>query len=164
MKTLYLLRHAKSSWKYIDLPDEERPLSIRGKSDAPLMGKVLANMNVQVDIIIASPAQRAKQTALEISKKLGFNKSKIVIEDLIYESGTADLLTVLKSISDKNDFALMVGHNPGFTLLHNYLCNFHIDNIPTCGITAIKLKISKWAELKAKCGKLLFYDYPKNHY
>lgn len=159
MKYLYLLRHAKSNWKDLSVNDFNRPLNKRGKNDAPNMGKFLNNRNVRVDLIISSSAKRTKETSRVIAEKIGY-KNQIIFDENIYEATFEKLLSIIKNLDTNLNKVMIVGHNPGLTDLVNYLVDIEIDNIPTCGVAAIKLE-NDWCELKRNCGKLLFFEYPK---
>lgn len=163
MKYLYLLRHAKSSWKDLSVNDFDRPLNKRGKKDAPKMGKFLNDRNVKVDLIISSPAKRTKETSKIIAEGIGY-KNQIIFDENIYEASLEQLLALIKNLNKNLNSVMLVAHNPGLTELANYFVNEDIDNIPTCGIAAIKLE-NGWDEVKRNCGKLLFFEYPKklNH-
>jgi phosphohistidine phosphatase len=162
MKKLYLVRHAKSSWKHPDLDDFERPLSKRGKRDGPIMGRFLRDKDILLDILISSPAVRAKKTAKIIAKNLAYSKNKIKFDHDIYEASTKDLLIIFSNINDKHNTVMLVGHNPSMTYLANMLASCRIDNIPTCGIVCIELNITSWKEISENCGELIFFEYPKN--
>ena len=126
MKLLYLARHAKSSWKNMDLSDIDRPLNKRGKKDAPFMGKILSKKGINPDLIISSPAKRARKTALVIAEEISYPINSIQYEDNVYESSSRELLEFVKSIDDEYNSVMIFGHNPGFTMLHNYLCSVYI--------------------------------------
>jgi len=160
MKTLYLARHAKSSWKNPELSDIERPLNKRGKKDAPYIGNILKEKGVKPDIIISSPAVRARKTAVAIAENIEYPKNKILIDDKIYESSSSGLLNIIKSFNDKYDSVMMFGHNPAFTMLNNYLTDSYIDNIPTCGVVGIQFN-SSWKKIGSESGKTVFFIYPK---
>jgi phosphohistidine phosphatase len=162
MKTLYLVRHAKSSWKFPNLDDFDRPLNKRGKRDAPVMGKFLKERKILPDIIISSPAARAKKTAKIIAKALSYPKTDINFKKEIYEASAVGLLKIAAMINDKISSAMLFGHNPGMTYLANMLANVRIDNIPTCGVVCIELDIPSWNKISEDCGKLIFFEYPKN--
>jgi phosphohistidine phosphatase len=115
MKTLFLIRHAKSSWDDTALPDKDRPLSDRGKRDAPKMGKRLAKRDVMPNLILSSPARRALTTAEIIAKKLGYKRKDIVVDDRLYSSAVDDLLNVVQKLSDKLERVMLFGHNPELT-------------------------------------------------
>jgi phosphohistidine phosphatase len=161
MKTLYLVRHAKSSWKEIDISDKERPLNKRGKHDAPVMGKLMKKMNVQPDVIISSPAIRAFSTAKLIAKEIDYPKSKIELSDNIYMAGSMELFGEVSKSDDKYKSIILVGHNPGITDFLNLICEENIDNMPTCSVACIQFEINSWSKLKNKKGKLIFFEYPK---
>jgi phosphohistidine phosphatase len=160
MKTLYLARHAKSSWKHPELSDIERPLNKRGKRDAPNIGDLLREKSVKPDLIISSPAVRARKTAMVIAELIDYSKGKILIDDSIYESSSTELINTIKGFDDKYKSVMMFGHNPGFTMVNNYLSDSFIDNIPTCGVVGIHFK-SSWKNINADSGKTFFFIYPK---
>jgi len=160
MKTLYLVRHAKSSWKNQGLADYDRPLNKRGRIDAPFMGEVLNDKKIHLDLIISSPAKRSKKTTLEIADKIGYPQKKITFKDEVYEASSTTLIELIKKLDDKYDSVMIFGHNPGLTLLNNHISNHYIDNIPTCGIVALQFN-KKWSELDKNSCKLLFFEHPK---
>lgn len=159
MKILYLVRHSKSSWKDLSLNDFDRPLSKRGKKDAPLMGDYLTKMKVNIDLIISSPAKRTLETSKILTEKISFNK-KIQLEQQLYEANLKNILSVIMNIDEQFQNVMLIGHNPALTILANYLLKENIDNIPTSGIVAIKFAFD-WRNISENCGTLLFYDYPK---
>jgi phosphohistidine phosphatase len=161
LKKLYLIRHAKSSWKEFDLADFDRPLNKRGKSNAPLMGKLLKNKKVLPDIVLSSPANRAKATAEIISKKVKYSKD-IVFDKNIYESSYATLHNILKKLDNKNSVAFLVAHNPGLNMLAEYYVGFS-ENIPTCGVVEIEFDCVKWRDIGSSNAKLISFEYPKKY-
>lgn len=161
MKRLYLVRHAKSSWKY-DLNDFDRPLNERGEFDAPLMGKILLEKEVKPDYLLSSPASRAIKTATIIAEYLKY-KDPIGTLNSLYHASAANLLQVVRNIKQPSQQLMLFGHNPGLTTFANQLTMDKIDNIPTCGIYAVEFVVESWSELNLERGKLLFFDYPKNH-
>jgi phosphohistidine phosphatase len=160
MKTLYLVRHAKSSWANPRLTDFDRPLKNRGKRDAPVMGKVLKDKKVKIELILSSPAKRTKKTAIAIAEKLGYPEKKILFNEDLYEASSNTIIKVLKKIDEKYDSVMIFGHNPGLTLMNNHVSDHYIDNIPTCGIIALQLD-KKWSDLDKNTCKFLFFEYPK---
>ncbi|MBU1099267.1 MAG: histidine phosphatase family protein [Bacteroidetes bacterium] len=163
MKNLYIVRHAKSSWKEAGRTDFERSLNTRGLHNAPFMGRLLAEQNVKPDIILSSPAKRAITTARLFSDSLGYPLENIVEEESIYEAGINSLVKVINGIPDKYNIAMIFGHNPGLTIVTNYMCDKYIDNIPTCGIVKIELNVDSWNDVADECGKIISFDYPKRH-
>lgn len=160
MKRLYIIRHAKSSWKDATLNDFERPLNKRGKSNAPMMGSRLKAKSIMPDIILSSPAQRAKSTAEMIARELEYTK-KIVFNENIYESSVDELRKIITGINDKKDTVFLIGHNPELNMLVDYYIKFY-ENIPTCGIVEVEFECDKWADIAPKNAKLISFDYPKN--
>ena len=163
MKTLYLMRHGKSSRDIPGLCDFDRPLAPRGRLDAPLMGKLLAKQKLSVDRIVSSPAVRAIDTARIIARELTVSDARIVTDKRIYQAGTRILLGVVKEMQDSVSSVLLFGHNPGFTDFANYLASCDIENIPTCGIVRIDLDVSHWKQVAKDKGILVAFEYPKKY-
>ncbi len=161
MKHLLICRHAKSSWKDSSLADFDRPLNKRGEKNAPLMGKMLVDHKIKPDLIVSSPAKRAKLTALTLAKELHYPKKKIVYMNSIYNAPAEELIPCIHSFDDQFDKVIIVGHNTGFTMLANVLGDLKIPNVPTCGIVALDFKIDSWKDVRKKNGKLVFFYYPK---
>lgn len=166
MKTLYLIRHAKSSWDAPELDDFERPLNKRGKKDAPAMANRLKERQKTPDFMITSPATRAYDTCKEFAKILDYDKEKIKTEKRLYHATEDQFLTVIRELKDRenddDEVVLLFGHNPGLTEFVNLLLKENIDNIPTCGIVKANLKIDRWKDAQSGCGELEFFDFPKN--
>ncbi|MBU1185425.1 MAG: histidine phosphatase family protein [Acidobacteria bacterium] len=161
-KELFLVRHAKSDWKDRSLSDIDRPLNKRGIRDAPLMAERLKKKGVHPDLIISSPARRARMTAEVFADILGYNKENIWIEPAIYHGGQAGILKTLTQVPSTDRTVLLFGHNPDLTDLAGRLAGVSIINIPTCGIVRIDFGIAGWADLSPEHGRLIFFDYPKN--
>ncbi len=165
MKTLYVIRHAKSSWDDPNQDDFERPLNKRGKKDAPNMAKRLKEKRVTPDFMITSPAIRALDTCKQFAKILDYDKDKIKNDKRLYHANEDQILTVIRELEerkrDKEEVVLLFGHNPGLTEFVNSLIDEYIDNIPTCGVVKIHLKIDRWKEINVGCGELVFFDFPK---
>ena len=133
MKTIYLVRHAKSSWKFPNLDDFERPLNKRGRKSAPFMGNILKKLKVAPDLILSSPANRAAMTARIIADKISYPLEKICFSESIYEFSANALIDVIEHLDDVVNKAMLVGHNPALTDLANYIGDKPISNIPTIG-------------------------------
>lgn len=161
-KTLYLVRHAKSSWRDASLTDRERPLNRRGRESAPEMGRRLAEQGHQPDLIISSPARRAFSTAKKIAKALAYDKSEIVIDEKLYFSGSGSMVSMLENLDDRYQSVMIVGHNPAMTSLLNILSEAPVDNMPTCAVAVLAFDMDSWSELDVTNGELLAYDFPKN--
>ncbi|MCH8903951.1 MAG: histidine phosphatase family protein [Bacteroidetes bacterium] len=162
IKILYLTRHAKSSWKDQMLSDFERPLKKRGRKDAKLIGKVLNDRGIIPDLILSSPANRALSTAIILADKMNYPRDDIQTNEDIYETGMSRIMEILNGLSDSLETIMIVGHNPTFTNLANYLSDKSFDNVPTCGIVAIGFEES-WSEISRESGKVLFFEYPKKY-
>lgn len=157
------MRHAKSDWNGYYVSDFERTLNKRGLRAAPLMGEVLKRL-ISPDLIVASPATRAKMTAELVAEKLDYPKEKIMFVERIYEASPSDLLRIIHRLPSEADEVLMVGHNPGMTELINALGDdVHLDNLPTAGVVGYAFDVQKWSEIAPKRGKLLFFEYPKKY-
>lgn len=160
MKNLYLIRHAKSYWGDQSTPDFDRPLNKRGKLDAPFMGNILSDKKVKPDLIISSPAKRAKKTAISIADKINYKQDKILFIEELYEASYNTILRLIQKLDEKHNSVMIFGHNPGLTLLNNHVSNHYIDNIPTCGIVSLELNCT-WSELKNDQCTFFFFEYPK---
>jgi phosphohistidine phosphatase len=160
MKTLFVIRHAKSSWDDPALPDKDRPLDDRGKRDAPKMGKRLAKRDVNPDLILSSPAMRALTTAQIIARKLDYKLQDIVVDDRLYAGEMDDLLNVIQQLDDKLERVMLVGHNPELTELA-YRLSSGITHMPTCAVAELTFDAKSWSNIgKAKLAKVAL-DYPK---
>ncbi|MCH9740471.1 MAG: histidine phosphatase family protein [Epsilonproteobacteria bacterium] len=164
MKKLYLIRHAKSSWKDFTLDDFDRPLNKRGKHDSKLMGELLKSRAIKPNLIIASPAKRATITANNIAQEIGYALENIEYKESIYEASVRDLITVLTSINDKNSTIFLIGHNPSLNSLLDYLVKHHdIENIVTTGIVEIDFDIEHWNEIAENSGEFVLFEFPKKY-
>lgn len=163
MKTLYLVRHAKSSWKDETLDDYDRPLNKRGNQDAPFMGNLLSMKKIAPDLLISSPAKRAAKTAEFFSKQLEYDNEKIKFEEKLYAASKSEILAIINQQPDEIDSIMLFAHNPGLTDLANFLCGANIDNIPTAGVAAMKLKNSSWKDLNKDGAELEFFEFPKKY-
>ena len=161
MKTLTLIRHAKSSWKYPELSDFDRPLNKRGKKNAPYMGERIAKQNISPDRIITSPANRALATAKMIAKAIKYPSKELVADQRVYLSNARDLVAVLRKVKDSCKEVFLVGHNPSLTDLANDLTGESIENVPTTGVVRIQFDLDSWAQVAQNSGKLVLFDYPK---
>lgn len=159
-RILTLVRHAKSSWDQAGIQDFDRPLNQRGLKNAPQMGQRLADKCFRIDCIISSPAVRAISTAEIIAHKIGFETENITQNADIYEASLNSLVSIVHSLEDNLARVMLVGHNPGFTGLANYLSNANIDNLPTCSIMQIQFARS-WRDISEHTGELIDLDYPK---
>lgn len=164
MKSIYFVRHAKSSWSDMSLRDIDRPLNKRGLRDAPFMGTVLKGKGVVPHAIISSPANRAFTTARFFAQNLDFPEQKIKIEPRIYEAMTRDVLEVVTNLSEEYRLVLIFGHNPTFTSLANLFSEEYIVNLPTCGLFRVDANIDSWSQFSDSTGKLTELQYPKQYF
>jgi len=160
-KRLLLCRHAKSSWHEATRSDIERPLNKRGERDAPEMGRRLVRRGIQPDLIVTSPAVRARTTAAYLAAELGYPLERLEMQTDLYAATVPSLLALLQKQEPRCTTIMLVGHNPECTALANMLGGLCIENIPTCGIVALDFAVSSWRELAAGTGVLLFFDFPK---
>ncbi len=161
MKTLFLLRHAKSSWKYPELKDFERPLSVRGTAEVPLMGERFKARGKNLECIITSPAVRAKTTARLFARAVGFPKDEIASNPELYFAGAGMFLKAASLLDDEYQSAMLVGHNPAITEFVNEMSGSDINNIFTCGLVELSLPIAHWSEVAFGMATLIDFDYPK---
>jgi len=161
MKTILLVRHAKSDWADPSLSDFERPLNARGKKNAPEMAQRLLDRKINIDLFISSPANRAAKTAKIFAEIFGFKKNDIDLREKLYLAEPDVFASVIKEINNNIDCAAIFSHNPGITYFANRLTPTQIDNIPTCGIFAVAANCEKWKDFENSEKKFLFFDYPK---
>lgn len=160
MKTLFLIRHAKSSWNNQLLDDHERPLNRRGSKDAPKMGKLLKASYAAPEKILCSTALRAKQTACAIQLKW-FPQQKVEFNVQLYEETTSMILNIIQSTDQKINRLALFFHNPSITHLTGLLTSSSFPNIPTCGVTVLECAIKNWKLLEVGSCSLLNFEYPK---
>lgn len=164
MKTVFFIRHAKSSWSDSSLRDIQRPLNKRGLRDAPFMAKMLKGTGVSVDQIISSPANRAFTTATYFAEAFEISKGDIFVNDDIYEAYASTVIDIVKNLPDHLDTVLVFGHNPTFTSIANNFTKNYIANLPTCGIVQVTANINNWSDLNESTGQLTAIHYPKQYF
>lgn len=162
MKTLLLVRHAKSSWDLATLNDFDRSLNERGKKDAPLMAQRLLDRKIDINIFVSSPAKRAKKTAELFCSIYKKDKEQIIFVPALYHASLNTFFEVVTQLNDDYNCVAIFSHNPVITEFVNQLVeNVTIENMPTCGVFAVKTSIIKWKEFSTSKKELLFFDYPK---
>lgn len=161
MKTLILVRHAKSDWSSEGLSDFDRPLNERGKRDAPVMAKRLRDKNIPVDLFVASPAKRAAKTARIFAEAYGVAKKDILFKEELYLPAASVFYQVIEHLSDQHSHVAVFSHNNGITDFANELTNARIDDIPTCGIFAINIHCDHWKDFREAKKEFWFFDSPK---
>jgi phosphohistidine phosphatase len=161
MKTVFFIRHAKSSWSDKSLKDIDRPLNKRGLFDAPLMARHLRDLGIHVDALVSSPANRAFTTATYFAKALDIAENHIIVVEQIYEADVNTILHIIRQLDNRWSNILLFGHNPTLTLLANLFHYDVIDNVPTCGIVQVEAAINDWAAFNSTTGVLKAFYYPK---
>lgn len=162
MKTLYLIRHAKSSWSIDGIEDRDRPLKGRGIRDAHLVSQFLRDDIVDSDSIAlhTSPATRALHTALIFAKNLGVSANKLVLDDHLYHCGVSELTQIVKRTADIYSSAIYFVHNPSITEFVNDMTNVSIKNVPTAGVVSVRFQTEQWKDI-GPGAELLLFEYPK---
>lgn len=159
-KTLYLVRHAKSSWKDNTLPDRQRPLNKRGHRNAAEMAQRVADRKIRPDLLVSSPATRAQSTAQYFAREMDYPEFDIQIDERLYFCGVKGGLNTLKSLNEEIDSVMLVGHNPDISELVNYLTHSELEPFTTCTVAKIKLKLSSWRDIANAEAELKFLDAP----
>ncbi|THB70456.1 MAG: phosphoglycerate mutase [Gammaproteobacteria bacterium] len=162
MKTLHLIRHAKSDWDAENQRDIDRPLNKRGRKACKIMAQRIIDAGCNLEKVFCSPAERAQQTIKGIAEALAPRDITWEIDYELYTFDSQDLLDWLDKVEDAIDELVLVGHNPALTELTNLLGEMHLENLPTCGYVQIQLDIHTWNEISANCGKLQQFLTPKD--
>lgn len=160
MKTLYLLRHAKSSWAEPGCRDIDRPLNQRGLRDAPLMAQRLLDSGAELDLVVSSPALRTRTTAEIFSQVFQLQAEQLLFEPRIYLAGTGHLLQLVQQFDETANAIMLVGHNPALTDFANAMAGLAIENIPTCGLLTLSLAEEHWALADFGQASMLAFDIP----
>ncbi len=161
MKTLTILRHAKSSWKDSSLSDHDRPLNKRGEGDAPVMATRIQQAGIRPSLILCSPAVRAWTTAKLIAQEISYPNEFLQRDERLYLAGMQRIIDLLSEQDLGFNSIMIVGHNPGFTDFANYLVPGLTNNIPTCGVVSVIIDTDDWSLQAGKKVELVTYDYPK---
>lgn len=163
MKTLYIIRHAKSSWGDFTLADFERPLNDRGKKDAPQMAQFLKDQKVSIDVFISSPAKRALKTCEVFCEIFQKDTADIVQIDILYHAPSAVFVEQIKKIDPAYNSAAIFSHNPGITdFVNDIAVGVKVDNMPTCAIFAFQIDSNDWSAFELAKKSFLFFKYPKS--
>lgn len=170
MKTILLLRHAKSSWSDAELADHDRPLSRRGERAAQAMAEYLVAHAPRPDLILCSTAARTRQTLAPLIKRLGKPAPTVAVEQGLYLATQQALLNRLKALADDVDVVLMIGHNEGIGLLAELLAGLGKsetlaalqEKFPTGALAELRAPIERWSELGRGCAKLSDFVRPRD--
>jgi phosphohistidine phosphatase len=146
MRTLYLVRHAKSDWSDPALSDPQRPLNARGRRDAPAMARRLAQRYRRPQLLLSSPALRAMRTAEIFARGFGARRRDIVVNPRLYASTAAALLRIVQTLDDRLTRVMLFGHNPELSVLAHRLCD-RIDQLPTCAVARFRFDAKSWREV-----------------
>lgn len=163
MRTLYITRHAKSSWSQPGLDDFHRPLNERGLRDAPFMAKVFASRNEPIDLLVSSTAVRALSTARVFARELGIPSDRILEDRSIYLAELPALIKRVNQLPDSAERVMLVGHNPGLSELVDHFGDGDLGELPTCAVVRLDLLIDTWAEATMGLGTVVWNDHPKRH-
>lgn len=162
MKSILLVRHAKSSWDSPSLSDFDRPLNDRGLRDAPLMAKRLKDRKIKIDAFVSSTATRAFTTASFFASEYGLKEKDIIKVPRLYHASPAIFEEVIAGLQDEWQTVALFSHNPGITEFANELEVARIDNMPTCGIFGVHLLTVDWANFARAEKRFWMFDFPKN--
>ncbi len=162
MKTITLIRHAKSSWDYQDITDFGRPLNARGMKSAPLMGKELRRQGITFDRIFTSGAVRTYHTAVLIAYEVGLPTTRIRVKRQLYQCTTGQLLSFVQSRKNTHTDIAIVGHYPALPDLMALLTRESPDKFPTCAVARIQFEGNDWSQVAPGSGRLIYFQYPKN--
>jgi phosphohistidine phosphatase len=160
-KQLYIVRHAKSTWDYEGISDIDRPLSIRGITDAGTMAGKMKSQGSVPSLLLSSPACRAFHTATIFARVLKVPCEELIIAEKFYQGSMTEILTILEKVDDRHSSVMIFGHNPDFTLLANHFLKHQVDNIPTAGVVTLNFSSVSWKELKKLKPESERIDFPK---
>ena len=160
MKTIYLIKHAKSDWSVSGISDAERDISKKGRKDIKTIGSYLTLRGILPDIILSSYALRAAQTSDILAQTIQSEAPKHYLNEL-YLTSADEIKEIIMVQDEAIESMFIVGHNPQLTELANMLTDEHIAKIPSLGIVAIDFDIDDWSELENKNGEIDFFIYPK---
>jgi phosphohistidine phosphatase len=161
MKTLLIIRHAKSSWEDAAVSDIDRPLNDRGRRDAPAMAQRLIKAGISIDRFVSSPAKRARQTAELFLHAFDEKGKPIHFIPELYHADPPTFEAVVDGLDDGDDTVAIFSHNPGITAFVNTLTTVHLDNMPTGAVFAVKCDAKHWKDFRSSAPQFWFFDYPK---
>lgn len=161
MKTLIIIRHAKSSWDDSSVADHDRPLNERGKHDAPIMAKRLLENHFPIEACYTSTALRAQSTAKFFASAFGLEKSAIHELPDLYLAGVDSFKQVVRTLSDNYESVALFAHNPGITHFANSLSDVRIDDMPTCSVFAVKCAVNQWRDFNDTQKQFYGFSFPK---
>lgn len=161
MKTVFFVRHAKSSWKHLGLSDHDRPLNKRGIRDAPVMANVLKARASRPDLLLSSTAKRALSTATYFREELGMTEEQLTLSPQLYHAWPETIQSILQALPEEVNSVAVFAHNPGLTILANAMPGPQIDNVPTTAIIHSQCEIEEWKDWTLANSNRLAFWYPK---
>ena len=161
MKTLFIVRHAKSSWESPDLDDVKRPVIENGVKKTKKVIGFLNKENVKVDLIMSSHAQRARDTAALLAGSLNYPLSDIIINEKIYNGDEDDLLHEVYALPNDKNNIMIIGHNPTVTQFVNFFLDKKVDFVPTSAVISISFDTDQWEKIETSGKKVNFVAFPK---
>lgn len=165
MFMMLVARHAKSSWDYPELSDFERPLSARGRRDAPLMAAILRDGPERPDVIVTSSAVRAVTTARVMAQLLDLPMHDMIISNALYDATADELIMLMREMDDAFRHVMIVGHNPALTQFVNIVGDTELENVPTCGVVTLAFpSLRSWRDIGVRTGNARSFDYPRKYY
>jgi len=160
-RTLTLIRHATASWGEAGTSDFDRPLTTQGLHDATTMGEHLASCQPKLDLLVASPAQRAKETAQAMAKGFNITEQEIYWKEEIYDASLSQLLALISGLDNQHQTVILVGHNPALSDLCNHLSNDQkIAGLPTCGVWQMSFDTTSWQQISPNSGHVVRFEQP----
>jgi phosphohistidine phosphatase len=163
LRTIVFVRHAKSSWDDPALEDIDRPLSDRGERDAPALAIRLKEMNIVPDLIVTSPAKRARTTAKKFRKAFDLPKTDFITDLSLYDATPDDVVAVVQHLDNAKRSVFIFGHNPTLTFLANRFPGVRVDNVPTCGVLHVKTMAPTWDQWTPEISTFIGFYYPKQY-
>lgn len=161
MKTLYIVRHAKSSWEYQGIKDIDRPLKKRGILDSYLISSVLNKKIACPDVFVSSCANRALHTAMIFSYNFNYPLANLKISKSLYNFSDGYLIKTVKALDDGFDSAIIFSHDHGISTFVNKFGSTQLNHVPTCGVVGIKFDTKHWKNIKS--GNTFLTEFPKNY-
>ena len=163
LRNICFVRHAKSSWDEPHLADIERPLNKRGERDAPFMATKMVELQITPDLIVTSPAIRARTTARIFADAAELHSKNFIIEDMLYGADVSGIVKLVQEVDDDVRSIFVFGHNPTMTIMANCFAGVDIDNVPTCGVLQAKTMVSSWKDWSPEVSAFVGFYYPKQY-
>ena len=163
LKNICFVRHAKSSWVNLELADIDRPLNKRGERDAPYMATKMVELKILPEIILTSPALRARTTARIFSDAANLESDRFLVKDMLYGADVAGIVKMVQDVDENIKSVFVFGHNPTLTIMANCFAGVDINNVPTCGILQAKTMVSSWKDWSPEVSAFVGFYYPKQY-